>query len=79
MSCQRYSLNGLSVGSKGVLLVYATDASRQGAPHDMTFYSRDSGRSWSDIDDGVGQGGWFDPQTNTQYALYAYTLKKRQF
>lgn len=75
----RYTLDGLSIGAKGVLLVYATDASRQGAPHDVTFYSRDSGRSWSDIDDGVGQGGWFDPQTNTQYALYAYTLKKRQF
>jgi hypothetical protein len=76
---QRYTLDGFSVGAKGVLLVYATDASRQGAPHDITFYSRDSGRSWSHIDDGVGQGGWFDPQTNTQYALYAYTLKKRQF
>lgn len=76
---QRYTLDGLSVGTKGVLLVYATDASREGAPHDITFYSRDSGRSWSDIDDGIGQGGWFDPQTNTQYALYAYTLKKRQF
>ena len=76
---QRYTLDGMSVGTKGVLLVYATDASREGAPHDITFYSRDSGLSWSDIDDGIGQGGWFDPQTNTQYALYAYTLKKRQF
>jgi hypothetical protein len=76
---QRYELDGLSVGTKGVLLVYATDTSLQGAPHDITFYSRDSGRSWSDIDDGIGQGGWFDPQTNTQYALYANTLKKRQF
>lgn len=76
---QRYKLDGLSVGRNGVLLVYATDVSRQGAPHDNTFYSRDFGRSWSDIDDGIGQGGWFDRQTNTQYALYAYTLKKRQF
>ncbi len=76
---QRYDLDGLSVGKKGVLLAYATDASREGAPHDITFYSRDFGRSWDDIDDGVGQGGWFDPKTNTQYALYAYTLKKRQF
>ena len=75
----RYTLDGLSVGAKGVLLVYATDASRRGAPHDITFYSRDAGRSWNDMDDGIGQGGWFDPQTNTQYALYAYTLKKRQF
>lgn len=76
---QRYTLDGLSVGTKGVLLVYATDASRRGAPHDITFYSRDSGRSWNDIDDGIGQGGWFDRQANAQYALYAYTLKKRQF
>lgn len=76
---QRYTLDGLSVGKKGVLLVYATDVSRRGAPHDITFYSRDAGQSWSDIDDGIGQGGWFDPQTNTQYALYAYTLKKRKF
>lgn len=75
----RYTLDGLSVGTKGVLLVYATDASRRGAPHDFTFYSRDAGRSWNDMDDGIGQGGWFDPETNTQYALYAYTLKKRQF
>lgn len=76
---ERYKLDGLSVGQHGVLLVYATDAARQGAPHDFTFYSRDFGRSWRDIDDGIGQGGWFDAQTNTQYALYAYTLKKRQF
>ncbi len=76
---QRYRFGGLSVGKKGVLLAYATDASREGAPHDITFYSRDFGRSWDDIDDGVGQGGWFDPKTNTQYALYAYTLKKREF
>lgn len=76
---ERYKLDGLSVGKHGVLLVYATDATRRGAPHDFTFYSRDFGRSWSDIDDGIGQGAWFDAQTNTQYALYAYTLKKRQF
>jgi hypothetical protein len=76
---ERYSMDGLSVGKNGVLLVFATDATREGAPHDFTFYSRDFGRSWSEIDDGVGQGGWFDSQTNTQYALYAYTLKKRSF
>ena len=75
----RYSLDGLDVGKRGVLLVYATDATRDGAPHDFTFFSTDFGKTWRDIDDGVGQGGWFDPQTNTQYALYAYTLKKRQF
>ncbi len=76
---ERYRLDGLSAGKRGVLLVYATDATREGAPHDITFYSRDLGKSWNDIDDGIGQGGWFDPQTNTQYALSAYTLKKRSF
>ncbi|MEJ8798386.1 glycosyl hydrolase [Trinickia caryophylli] len=75
----RYKLDGLSAGKKGVLLVYATDDKREGAPHDYTFYSRDFGKSWNEIDDGIGQGGWFDPQTNAQYALYAYTLKKRSF
>jgi hypothetical protein len=75
----RYKLDGLSVGKEGVLLVHATDVSREGAPHGYTFYSRDSGKSWDHIDDGVSQGSWFDPQTNTQYALYAYTLKKRSF
>jgi hypothetical protein len=76
---QRYSLDGLSVGKQGIVLVYATDATRDGAPHDMTFFSRDYAKSWSEIDDGVGQGGWFDPDTNAQYSLYAYTLKKRVF
>ena len=76
---KRYSVGGLAVGKHGVLLVYADDASREGAPHDITFYSRDYGKSWKDVDDGMVQGGWFDPQTNTQYALYAYTLKKRSF
>lgn len=76
---QRYTLDGLSVGKRGVVLIYATDATRDGAPHDMTFYSRDFGKTWNEIDDGIGQGGWFDSQTNTQYALYAYTLKKRVF
>ncbi len=75
----RYKVDGLSVGQKGVLLVYATDASREGAPRDYTFYSGDFGKSWHDVDDGMSQGGWFDPQSNTQYALYAYTLKKRSF
>lgn len=75
----RYNVEGLSVGKKGVLLVYAADARREGAPHDYTFYSRDFGKSWDDVDDGTSQGGWFDSRTNTQYALYAYTLKKRSF
>jgi hypothetical protein len=43
------------------------------------FSGREGARGRFDIDDGIGQGGWFDPQTNTQYALYAYTLKKRAF
>lgn len=76
---ERYRLDGLSAGKRGLLLVYATDATREGAPHDITFYSRDFGKAWNEIDDGIGQGGWFDPQTNTQYALSAYTLKKRSF
>ncbi|TCK35149.1 hypothetical protein B0G84_7115 [Paraburkholderia sp. BL8N3] len=76
---ERFTLGGLSVGKQGVLLVFATDAARDGAPHDMTFFSRDFGKSWKELDDGIGQGGWFDSQTNTQYALYAYTLKKRSF
>jgi hypothetical protein len=76
---ERYTLAGLDVGKRGVLLVYASDDNRAGAPHDITFYSSDFGKSWNDVDDGIGQGGWFDPQTNTQYALYAYTLKKRTF
>lgn len=76
---ERYRVGGLSVGKRGVLLVYATDSSREGAPHQITFYSQDYGKSWKDIDDGMPQGNWFDSQTNTQYALYAYTLKKRQF
>uniref|UniRef100_UPI00333FC0B8 hypothetical protein n=1 Tax=Castellaniella defragrans TaxID=75697 RepID=UPI00333FC0B8 len=47
--------------------------------HDITFYSQNFGKSWSNVDDGLMQGGWFDSQTNTQYALYAYTLKERKF
>ena len=62
-----------------MLLVYASDDQRAGAPHDITFYSSDFGKSWNDVDDGISQGGWFDRETNTQYALYAYTLKKRAF
>jgi hypothetical protein len=76
---ERFSVDGLSVGKRGVLLVDATDSSRAGAPHKIAFYSHDFGRHWKSIDDGMPQGGWFDSQTNTQYALYAYTLKKRQF
>jgi hypothetical protein len=76
---ERYGVQGLGVGKNGVVLVYATDSGHAGAPHSITFYSQDHGKSWKHIDDGMPQGGWFDSQTNTQYALYAYTLKKRQF
>lgn len=68
---------GLSVGKQGVLLVYATDASGSGAPRDLTFISKNFGESWGELDDGAAQGGYFDPETNTQFALFAYTLKKR--
>ncbi|WP_031364541.1 hypothetical protein [Caballeronia sordidicola] len=76
---ERLTLDGLSVGTRGVLLVYATDATRDGAPHDFTLSSTDSGKSWKETDDGIMQGGYFDAETNTQYGLYAYTLKKRTF
>ncbi|CAE6819991.1 hypothetical protein R20943_06114 [Paraburkholderia aspalathi] len=74
----RLMLDGLSAGKQGVLLVYATDASGDGAPLDLTFISKDFGKSWDDLNDGAAQGGYFDPDTNTQYALFAYTLKKRK-
>jgi hypothetical protein len=73
----RLMLDGLSVGKRGVLLVYATDASGEGAPRDMTFASKDYGKSWTETDDGITQGVYFDSATNTQYGLYGYTLKKR--
>ena len=74
----RLMLDGLSVGKEGVVLVYATDASGDGAPRDLTFLSKDAGKSWNELNDGPAQGGYFDPETNTQYALVAYTLKKRK-
>jgi hypothetical protein len=70
-------LDGLSVGCQGVLLVYATDATGNGAPRDLTFISKTFGKSWDELNDGLAQGGYFDPETNTQYTLIAYTLKKR--
>ncbi|MBW0447454.1 glycosyl hydrolase [Paraburkholderia phenoliruptrix] len=73
----RLMLEGISVGRRGVLLVYATDASGEGAPRDITLASKDYGKSWSETDDGITQGVYFDAATNTQYGLYAYTLKKR--
>ena len=76
---ERLLFDGPSVGKDGVLLVYATDASGDGAPRDLTFLSKNFGKSWEELNDGAAQGGYFDPETNTQYALFAYTLKKRQF
>jgi hypothetical protein len=73
----RLTLDGFSVGKRGVLLVYATDASGEGAPRDITLASKDYGKSWTETDDGITQGVYFDASTNTQYGLYAYTLKKR--
>lgn len=75
---ERLMLDGLSVGKQGVLLMYATDATGDGAPLDLTFICTDSGKSWKELNDGAAQGGYFDPDTNTQYALFAYTLKKRK-
>ncbi len=75
-------LDGLSVGTHGVLLVYATDPNTKnggGAPIDLTFSSTDAGRNWTKTRDQTAQGGYFDPQDNTLYSLFAYTLKKRQF
>lgn len=76
---EKLMLDGLSVGRQGVLLVYATDASGEGAPRDLTFISSNFGQSWKQLNEGAAQGGYFDPETNTQYALFAYTLKKRKF
>lgn len=75
----RFALDGMSVGKNGVLIVFATGARSDNAPHDFTFVSSDSGRSWEKHDDGISQGGYFDADTNTLYRLYGYTLKKRTF
>jgi hypothetical protein len=76
---QPLTMNGLVAGVHGVLIVYATDASGSGAPRDYSLYSIDAGKSWTQSDDGLMLGGYFDPDTNTEYGLAAYTLKKRQF
>ncbi|OLL27241.1 glycosyl hydrolase [Burkholderia sp. SRS-W-2-2016] len=74
---KRFRLEGFSVGQRGVLLVYASDASGDGAPRDFTLVSKDYGKSWSEVNDGITQGVYFDATTNTQYGLYGYTLKRR--
>ncbi|KVL48233.1 WD40/YVTN/BNR-like repeat-containing protein [Burkholderia territorii] len=76
------TLNGLSAGRNGVLLVHATDpntANGGGAPIDLTISSTDGGKTWRQTTDKASQGGYFDPQTNTLYSVFAYTLRKRQF
>ncbi|KWA34691.1 WD40/YVTN/BNR-like repeat-containing protein [Burkholderia territorii] len=76
------TLNGLSAGRNGVLLVHATDpntANGGGAPIDLTISSTDGGKTWRQSTDKASQGGYFDPQTNTLYSVFAYTLRKRQF
>jgi len=75
----RLTLNGMDIGQRGVMLVYTTDASDNGIPHDITLLSKDAGKSWNELNDGAAQGSYFDPETNTQYGLYAYSLKKRTF
>ncbi len=73
------SMGGLVVGMRGVLITYATDSSGSGAPQDYSLYSTDAGKSWRQSDDGLMFGGYFDSDTNTEYGLSVYTLKKRQF
>jgi len=76
------TLNGLSAGRNGVLLVHATDpntANGGGAPIDLTISSTDGGKTWQQTTDKASQGGYFDPETNTLYSVFAYTLRKRQF
>lgn len=78
----RLTLNGLSVGRNGVLLVHATDpntANGGGAPIDLTITSTDGGKTWQQTTDAPSQGGYFDPQTNTLYSVFGYTLRKRKY
>lgn len=74
----RFHLDSMAIGGRGVVMVYATDASGSGAPRDYSLYSMDAGKSWRQLDDGPMQGGYFDPDTSTLYSLSAYTLKKRK-
>ncbi|MCC5030024.1 MULTISPECIES: WD40/YVTN/BNR-like repeat-containing protein [Burkholderia] len=76
---EKLTVDSLSVGRDGLLIVYATDTSPNGAPVDFTFVSSDAGKTWSQTKEKAAQGGYFNAQTNTLYSLVAYTLKKRQF
>ncbi|MCA8019581.1 WD40/YVTN/BNR-like repeat-containing protein [Burkholderia metallica] len=76
------TLNGLSAGRNGVVLVHATDpntANGGGSPIDLTISSTDGGKTWQQTTDKASQGGYFDPESNTLYSVFAYTLRKRQF
>ena len=82
---EKLTLDGMSVGRDGLLLVYATDPNSGsggtggGAPIDLTFSSTDAGKSWNKTIDKTAHGAYFDAQTNTLYRLHGYTLKKRTF
>jgi hypothetical protein len=82
---EKLTLDSMSIGRNGLLLVYATDPNSGsggtggGAPIDLTFSSTDAGKSWNKTTDKTAQGGYFDAQTNTLYWLHAFTLKKRTF
>lgn len=82
---EKLTLDSMSIGRNGLLLVYATDPNSGsggtggGAPIDLTFSSTDAGKTWNKTTDKTAQGGYFDAQTNTLYWLHGYTLKKRTF
>lgn len=72
-------VDGLDVGRNGVMQVYGTRIrSAEDAPQDQVFATMDGGKSWTTEDSDPLQGGYFDTQTNTEYVLFGYTLKKRQ-
>ncbi|WP_081052368.1 glycosyl hydrolase [Burkholderia vietnamiensis] len=73
------TLDSLSVGRDGLLIVYATERKPNGAPTDLMFVSRDAGTTWTRFKEKPTQGGYFNAETNTLYSLVAYTLRKRQF
>ncbi|XVJ96539.1 glycosyl hydrolase (plasmid) [Burkholderia vietnamiensis] len=73
------TLDSLSVGRDGLLIVYATERKPNGAPTDLMFVSRDAGTTWTQFKEKPTQGGYFNAETNTLYSLVAYTLRKRQF
>lgn len=75
------ALDGLSAGRGGLLLVFATDpnSASGGAPIDLLYSSTDAGQSWQQASGSAAQGGYFDAQTNTLYALSPSALRKQTF